>query len=54
MRNLWSSSSALDGILSVPSDLVGLSVYGLLNTATDVMTTPGKHTPSDLLVQFSA
>ena len=29
-RNLWSLSSTLDGILSGPSDLVGLSVLSLL------------------------
>ena len=53
-RNFWSSSSTLGGILSGPSDLVGLSVLSLSKTAAGVMTTSGKHTPSELLAQFSA
>ena len=52
-RKLWSSSSTLGGILSWPSDLVGLSVIRLPKTAV-AMTTSGKHTPSELFAQFSA
>ena len=55
-RNFWSSSSTLGGILSGPSELVGLSVLSLLKTAAGEMTTSVKHhqTPSELLAQFSA
>ena len=53
-RNLWSSSSTRGVILSGPSDLVGLSFLSLLKTAAGVMTTSGKHTPSELLAHFSA
>ena len=52
--NLWSSSSTIGGILSGPSDLVGLSVLSVLKTAAGVMTSFGKYTPSDLFAQFSA
>ena len=45
-RNLWNLSSTLDGILSGPSDLVGLRVLSLLYTDAGVMTTSGKHTPT--------
>ena len=50
---MWSSSTTICGILSRPSHLVGLGVMSLLNTATGVMTTSGKHTPSELLANFS-
>ena len=33
--------------------LLGLGVLSLLNTAAEVMTTSGRHTPSELLAQFS-
>ena len=33
---------------------MGLSVLSLLGTAAGVMTTSGKHTPSELFEQFSA
>ena len=46
--------NTLGGILSGPSDLVGLNVLSLLKTAAGVMTTNGRHTPSELLAQFSA
>ena len=49
LRNLWSSSSTLCGILSGPSDLVRLSVLCLLCTAARVMTASGKHTLCKLL-----
>ena len=38
----------------MPSDLVGLSVLCLLKTDAGVMTTSGKHTPSELFAKFSA
>ena len=41
-------------MLSGPSDLVGLCVLSLLRTAAGVMTTFGRHTPSELFAQFSA
>ena len=50
---MWSSSSTVGGILSGPSDLVGLRVLGLLNTAAEVMSASGIHTPSELLAQLS-
>ena len=53
-RNFWSSSSTLGGILSGPSDSVGLSALSLLKTDAGVMTTSGKHTPSELLAQSCA
>ena len=53
-RKFWSSSSTLGGILSGPSDLVGLSVLSLLKTAAGVMNTYRKHTPSELLAQLRA
>ena len=51
---MWSSSSALGGILSGPSDLVGLSVLSSPKRAAGVMTTSVKHTPSELFAQFIA
>ena len=53
-RNLWSSNNFLGGILSGPSDLVGLSVLILLNTAATVMTISGKNIPFKLSAQFSS
>ena len=47
--SLWSSCSTLVSVLSGPSDLVGSSVLSLLNTAAQVMSTSGRHAPSELL-----
>ena len=52
-RNMGSLNSAHGGILSGPSYLVELSVLNLIHTAAEVMTTSSKHTPSEMLAQFS-